>query len=281
MKDKTASGKVLRIVMFIFLIITCIFTLYPYFVMLFSSLKDQQTIFSIPPTVFPRTWHWDNYLTVWTAIPLARYFLNTVLVSFGATALCIVCAIPAAYAMSRMQFKGRNLFMKLVVVSQMFTPVVLLIGIYKVITFFGLTNSTMISLILVDAAFNQAFAVWILRGTFVTISSEMEQAAFIDGCSRLSAVRHIVLPLAAPGIVTALIFVFINAWNEFTVALTITSQVNKKVLTVGIEAFYGYTTIQWWYLFCVALMATIPVVILFMTIEKHLVGGLTAGGVKG
>ena len=133
----------------------------------------------------------------------------------------------------------------------------------------------------VYAAFNQAFAIWLLRGTFISISPEMEQAATVDGCGKVSALIRILLPVAAPGIVTALIFVFINAWNEYTVALTLISTDVFKPLTVGITIFNGYNMVEWQYLFASSLFATVPVIILFVLIEKHLVGGLTSGGVKG
>lgn len=162
----------------------------------------------------------------------------------------------------------------------MFAPVVLLVGIYKVMSVFSLTN-TRISLVLINAAFNQAFAIWLLRGTFISISPEMEQAATIDGCNKVQAMIRVLLPVAAPGIVTTLIFVFINAWNEYTVALTLISSDLLKPLTVGITIFNGYNMIEWQYLFASSLFATIPVIILFVCIEKHLVSGLTSGGVKG
>ncbi len=142
-------------------------------------------------------------------------------------------------------------------------------------------TDTLLALVFVNAAFNQAFAIWLLRGTFMSISPEMEQAATIDGCNQLQAMIRVLIPVAAPGIVTALIFVFINAWNEYTVALTLISSDLLKPLTVGITVFNGYNMIEWQYLFASSLFATIPVVILFVCIEKHLVGGLTSGGVKG
>ena len=179
-----------------------------------------------------------------------------------------------------MKFKGKNFFLGLVIISQMFAPVVLLVGIYKVMNTFGMTDS-LIGLVFINAAFNQAFAIWLLRGTFLSISPEMEQAATIDGCNRVHALLRILLPVAAPGIVTALIFVFINAWNEYTVALTLISTDTFKPLTVGINIFNGYNMIEWQYLFAASIFAIIPVVILFMSIEKNLTSGLTAGGVKG
>lgn len=142
-------------------------------------------------------------------------------------------------------------------------------------------NDTIMGLILLNAAFNQAFAIWLLRGTFMGISPEMEQAAKIDGCGTVKALIKVLLPMAAPGIITTLIFVFINAWNEYTIALTLISTDIFKPITVGINVFYGFNFIQWQYLFATSLFATIPVVVLFLVIEKHLVAGLTSGGVKG
>ena len=167
-----------------------------------------------------------------------------------------------------------------VIMSQMFSPVVLLVGIYKLMVSLSLKN-TLFGLILLNAAFNQAFAIWLLRGTFTSISAEMEQAAKIDGCGTIQALIRILLPMAAPGIITTLIFVFINSWNEYTIALTLISSDVLKPITVGINVFYGFNFIQWQYLFATSIFATIPVVILFLLIEKHLVSGLTSGGVKG
>jgi multiple sugar transport system permease protein len=192
----------------------------------------------------------------------------------------MLCGIPAAYALARMEFKGKTAFLGFIIVSQMFAPVVLLIGIYKVMMALGLTDS-IVGLIFINAAFNQAFTIWLLRGTFMGISPDMEQAATIDGCNKLQAMFHVLLPVAAPGIVTTLIFIFINAWNEYTVALTLISTNLNKPLTVGINIFNGYNMIEWQYLFAASLFAIIPVVILFMCIEKNLVSGLASGGVKG
>ncbi len=157
---------------------------------------------------------------------------------------------------------------------------VLLIGIYQVMQVLHLTDS-ILGLIFINAAFNQAFTIWLLRGTFIGISAEMEQAATIDGCNRIQSMMRVLLPVAAPGIVTTLIFIFINAWNEYTVALCLISTDTLKPLTVGINTFNGYNIIEWQYLFAAFIFAIIPVVILFMSIEKNLVSGLASGGVKG
>ncbi len=211
---------------------------------------------------------------------MANYMLNSLMIAGGSTIIAMLCGIPAAYALARMKFRGQTIFLGFVIVSQMFAPVVLLIGIYKVMSILSLTDS-IIGLIFINAAFNQAFTIWLLRGTFIGISVEMEQAATIDGCNRLQGMTKVLLPVAAPGIVTTLIFIFINAWNEYTVALCLISTSEREPLTVGINIFNGYNMIEWQYLFAASLFAIVPVVILFMGIEKNLVSGLASGGVKG
>ena len=248
--------------------------------MLCTALKSRAEIFSAEGTIFPINVLWSNFVDIWHRAPMSKYMLNSVLIAGGSTMIALLCGIPAAYALARMKFKGQTAFLGFVIVSQMFAPVVLLIGIYKVMLTLDLTDN-LLGLIFVNAAFNQAFTIWLLRGTFLGISAEMEQAAYIDGCNRFESMVKILLPVAAPGIVTTLIFVFINAWNEYTVALTLISTDTKKPLTVGINIFNGYNMIEWQYLFAASLFAIVPVVILFAIIEKNLVSGLASGGVKG
>jgi len=269
-----------RILLYFVVTLVCVVILYPYFVMLITALKTRAEIFDPNGSLLPAVPIWSNFVDIWTLAPMAKYLMNSIIIASGSTAIAMICGIPAAYALARMKFKGQTVFLGFIIVSQMFAPVVLLIGIYKVIKFLGLTN-TLLGLIFINAAFNQAFTIWLLRGTFMSISAEMEQAATIDGCNRIQAMMKILLPVAAPGIVTTLIFIFINAWNEFTVALCLISTDVLKPMTVGINIFNGYNIIEWQYLFASSIVAIIPVVILFMSIEKNLTSGLTAGGVKG
>ena len=279
-KPVSVKKVVLRVLLYFVVLDVCIITLYPYFAMLCTALKGRGEIFSADGTILPITALWSNFIDIWSRAPMAKYMLNSILVAGGSTLIAMLCGIPAAYALARMKFKGQTAFLGFVIVSQMFAPVVLLIGIYKVMLSMGLTDSIW-GLIFINAAFNQAFTIWLLRGTFMGISSEMEQAATIDGCSRIQSMMKVLLPVAAPGIVTTLIFIFINAWNEYTVALCLISTDTLKPLTVGINIFNGYNIIEWQYLFAASIFAIIPVVILFMLIEKNLVSGLAAGGVKG
>ena len=269
-----------RILLYFTVAVICILILYPYFVMVTTALKTRGEIFEVDGTIFPAAPVWTNFVDIWVKAPMAKYLINSVIIAGGSTIIAMICGIPAAYALARMKFKGQTAFLGFIIVSQMFAPVVLIIGIYKVIKFLHLTN-TLLGLIFINAAFNQAFTIWLLRGTFMSISAEMEQAATIDGCNRIQAMFRVLLPVAAPGIVTTLIFIFINAWNEYTVALCLISTDTLKPLTVGINIFNGFNIIEWQYLFASSVVAIIPVVILFMSIEKNLTSGLTAGGVKG
>ena len=278
-KPVSIKKTILRVLLYFVVLDVCVITLYPYFAMLCTALKNRVEIFS-GGTVLPVVPLWSNFIDIWSRAPMAKYMLNSVLIAGGSTIIAMLCGIPAAYALARMKFKGQTAFLGFVIVSQMFAPVVLLIGIYQVMQRLGLTDN-ILGLIFINAAFNQAFTIWLLRGTFMGISAEMEQAATIDGCTRVQSMMKVLLPVAAPGIVTTLIFIFINAWNEYTVALCLISTDTYKPLTVGINTFNGYNMIEWQYLFAASIFAIVPVVILFMCIEKNLVSGLASGCVKG
>ena len=172
-------GKLLSRIMLYFVVsLICIVILYPYFVMFCTALKSRQEIFAIDGTVLPIEYIWTNFTDIWTLAPMGEYLLNSVIIASGSTAIAMICGIPAAYALARMKFKGQTAFLGFIIVSQMFAPVVLLIGIYKVMQTLSLTN-TLLGLVFINAAFNQAFTIWLLRGTFMSISAEMEQAATI------------------------------------------------------------------------------------------------------
>ena len=276
----SAKDMALRTLLYFTVTVICVVTLYPYFAMFCTALKSRAEIFAMEGTILPINALWSNFVDIWKLAPMGRYMINSILIAGGSSIIAMICGIPAAYALARMKFKGQTAFLGFIIVSQMFAPVVLLIGIYKVMVNLHMNNS-IIGLIFINAAFNQAFTIWLLRGTFMSISAEREQAATIDGCNRIQAMFKVLLPMAAPGIVTTLIFIFINAWNEYTVALCLISTDVFKPMTVGINIFNGYNMIEWQYLFASSIVAIIPVVILFMSIEKNLTSGLTAGGGKG
>ncbi|MEH7235857.1 carbohydrate ABC transporter permease [Bacillus sp. JJ1562] len=253
--------------------------LFPYLIMLITSLKSEKEVYSLPPTLLPQDWTFQNFIDIWHKIPLLDYLLNSFYISGGTMLVTLVCAIPAAYVLARLNFVGKKYYLYLIIVTQMFAPIVLLVGLFREIQFLGLMDSIW-GLILVNAAFNQAFAVWILNGYFSSIPYDLEEAAWLDGCTKWQALRKIILPLAVPGIITTVIFVFIMAWNEFVVALTLISTETNKPLTVGIYAFFGKFDVKWQYLFATSLVTTIPAIVLFLMIEKYLISGMTSGSVK-
>lgn len=251
----------------------------PYIQMLLTALKSQKEITAIPSTYLPKRWAFENFIDVWKEIPLATFLKSSFIISISATIIVILVAVPAAYYAARNNFRGKNLFLMLVLVTQMFAPTALVVGIFREIVKFKLVD-TYLALILIYAAFNLAFSIWILSSFFKSIPIEIEEAASIDGCSRVGTLIKVILPLALPGVVTAFIFTFIAAWNEFVIALTLTSSPEHEPLTVGLTALIGQYQVQWNFLFAGSLIAIVPVVILFALIEKWLVGGLTAGSVK-
>ncbi|CAN2222875.1 UgpE ABC-type sugar transport system, permease component [Candidatus Nanopelagicaceae bacterium] len=251
----------------------------PYLQMLLTALKPKEEITAIPATYLPKKWAFDNFIGVWKEIPLATFLKNSFIISFSATVIVILIAVPAAYYVARNNFRGKKLFLLLVLITQMFAPTALVVGIFREIVALKLVD-THLALILIYAAFNMAFSIWILSSFFASIPAEVEEAAWIDGCNRFTTLTKIVLPLALPGLVTAFIFTFIAAWNEFVIALTLTSSPEREPLTVGLTSLIGQYEIQWNYLFAGSLIAIVPVVVLFAMIEKWLVGGLTAGSVK-
>jgi multiple sugar transport system permease protein len=258
---------------------TALFFLSPYLVMLFTSLKPTSELFTSPIRLLPMRWVFANYTQVWRVAPIGKYLENTLIIAGTSTVIVMLVAVPAAYATARMNFRGRGLYMGLVLLTQMFAPVALLVGLYRELVLVGLVD-TLTALIITNAAFNLAFAVWILNGYFSSIPYEIEEAAIVDGCGRFAVLGRIVLPLALPGLVTALIFTFIAAWNEYVLALTVISSPGKEPISIGVTSFIGKYNVDYQYLFAASLIAIVPVVILFALIEKRLVEGLTAGGIK-
>jgi len=260
-------------------VIAVVFLL-PYLEMLITAVRPQRELYET--NYLPHHFAWSNLTDMWSA---AFGITSAVRVSLeiagGATVLVLLVALPAAYYTARHRFNGRNVFLLLVLATQMLQPTALIVGIYKEFLGFGLLNLNPVwSLMLVNAGFNLAFAVWILNAYISSIPVELEQAAMVDGSTRLGALFRITLPLAMPGVVTALIFTFIAAWNEFISALALTTSNADYPLTVRLDSFIGQYSVDWQHLFGASVVATIPVFILFALIEGRVVGGLTAGSVK-
>jgi multiple sugar transport system permease protein len=251
----------------------------PYAVMLLTALKPDAELRTTPPRPLPLAWRPGNFLDVLTDPAFVDWLRVSLVVAGASTVIVVLAAAPAAYYTARHRFPGRTAFLFIVLVTQMFSPTALVVGLYREFFELDLVN-TYAALILTNAAFNLAFAIWILRAFFASIPREVEEAAAVDGCDRLGTLVRVVLPLSLPGLVTAVIFAFIAAWNEYIVALTLMTAPERKPLTVGITAYVTAYVQHWNHLFAASVLAIVPVVILFALIERHLVGGLTAGSVK-
>lgn len=261
-------------------IVLVVFVL-PYLIMLFGSVKTRAQIRSVDPTYVPTEWRFDNYVTMWSTpeTPLVQNLISTIVISVLGTLLVLAVALPAAYYTARFRFPGKLVFLFLVVVTQMIQPAVLTSGLFRQFVALDLID-TWLAMILVNAAFNLSFAVWIMHSFFAGIPKEVDEAAQIDGAGKIAVLVRINLPLVWPGIVTAIVFTFVACWNEFAASLVILSTAGNQPLSVALTKFVGQYETSWQYVFGVSIVAIVPVVVLFMLIEKRLVGGLTAGSVK-
>ena len=251
----------------------------PYLVMVFTAVKGESELRITPPRLSPLRWQPTNFIDVLADPAFQTWLRVSLVVALVSTVIVVLAATPAAYYTARHRFPGRSAFLLLVLVTQMFSPTALVVGLYREFFELDLVN-TYTSLILTNAAFNLAFAIWILRAFFASIPREIEEAAAVDGCGKLRALVQVVLPLSWPAMVTVVIFSFIAAWNEYIVALTLMTDPSRKPLTVGITSYVTAYVQHWNHLFAASVIAIVPVVVLFAVIERHLVGGLTAGSVK-
>ncbi|WP_116949822.1 carbohydrate ABC transporter permease [Jiangella endophytica] len=261
-------------------LIALVFVL-PYLIMLIGSFKSRSGILRVPPTYLPDEWLPSNYVDMWSTpeTPLPYNLVSTIVISVCATLLVLVVAAPAAYYTARHRFPGRLVFLLLVLVTQMLQPTVLATGLFRQFVTLGI-NDTWLAMILVNSAFNLSFAVWIMHSFFAAIPRELDEAAALDGASRLQILRRVTLPLVWPGVVTAIIFTFVACWNEFAASLVILTTAENQPLSVALTKFVGQYESAWQYVFGVSIVGIVPVVVLFALIEKRLVAGLTAGAVK-
>ena len=273
------TSLVSRVTLYTLLVLVLGVMLFPFFELGATALRPTADLFSFPPPWLPTHPRLHNFVDVWRIIPLRSYFVNTVEIAGGTMLLNAVAAIPAAYALARFRFPGRQAVLYVVIATQMFAPVVLLIASFRLMSQLGLLN-TLWGLILMDAATTVPFTVWMLTGYFAAIPREIEEAAILDRVGRWRRLFDLFIPLSMPGIVTALVFTFILAWNEFLFAVTFVTDDSKRPLTAGLYTFVGRFSTQWNYLMAGSAMASIPVLLLFLVIQRRLIAGLTAGAVK-
>lgn len=230
---------------------------------------------------WPQSWSFANFVGVWTEQPFGRWLWNSIVVAGLTTVVGVAVACTAGYAFSRFRFAGRNAGMTLFLVTQMFPGTLMLIPLYAIVVDWLHLDNSVWGLVVVYSVTAVPFCVWMLKGYFDTIPTEIEESAIMDGCSPGRVFFEIVLPLAKPAVAVTALFSFMTAWNEFILAATFMEDDTRYTAPVGLRFYVSEFTAQWGYFAAGSLMVSIPVVILFLALQKFLVGGLTAGGVKG
>lgn len=276
----TTGTKVFRVITITAL---SIFTIIPIYVMVISGLKplkDVQGAFSW----WPESLTIQPYIDMWKTVPLADYFVNSVIVSVSATLLSLIIAIFAAYAVSRYTFRGRSLFSGAVLSTQMLPGVLFLLPLFLIFvninTNFGVQLvGTRIGLIITYLTFSLPFSIWMLAGYFNGIPRELDEAAKVDGCGPMRALFTIILPTARPGLVAVAIYSFMTSWGEVLFASVMTTDANRT-LAVGLQLYSTQTNVYWNQIMAASVVVSIPIVIGFLLLQKNFVAGLTAGAVK-
>ena len=268
----------------IFLIMLGLFAILPMIWMLLTSVKTQFAALQFPPEWLPHNPTLRNYATLLSPSSdvgreFLRYMLNSLYVSTCTTILGVIIAVPAAYAFSRFRFPGRQLLLYSVLLRNMFPGVVLLMPLFILMRWLRLVN-TETSLILTYLTFGLPLSIWLLKGFYDNVPPQLEQAARIDGASRFQAFIRVVMPLSSPGIIATAIYAFIGAWNEYVYALTFLNDKSKLTLPVGLQRFFTEYSTDWPGLMAASFIMSVPVVVMFLILQRYFVRALTEGAIK-
>jgi multiple sugar transport system permease protein len=247
--------------------------------MLSSSFKSNSEIFAWPPRLITENFSFAAYTTVLTDPVKVRFFVNSYVVATAVTVLTLLCAILAAYAFSRYQFRGKGLINVVIVGVQAVPPITLLIPYFGLIVALRLYNSYQ-GLVLTYMVFTLPYAIVMMTGYFNTLPRELDEAARVDGTTSFGALWRILVPISLPGIVSVAVYTFMIAWNEYLFALTLTRTDNMRTVPIGIQLLMGQHSYEWSEMMAMSVLGSIPVLVLFVFFQKFFIGGMTAGAVK-
>jgi multiple sugar transport system permease protein len=247
---------------------------------LFTSLKQEVELVQKPITWWPNAPTLQNYVQAFTDQPLLKYMANSLVVAGLATVFSLLVSACAAYAIARLNLKHRQLILTAIVASSMFPLVTLLVPIFETMRSLNLLN-TYTALVLPYIVLNLPVCTLVLVSFFQSIPKDLENAAMIDGCTRLGTLWRVVIPLAAPGVFTAGILAFVNAWDEFLLALSLNASASMRTLPVGIALYQGEFSFPWPIISAALIVAIVPIAVLIAFFQERVVGGLTQGGLKG
>jgi len=260
------------------ILLVILFALGPYVWMILTSIKPDAELTRAPITYLPGTSTLDHYRTLLGRTSFGGNLVNSLIVALGTVALGLSVSVPAAYAFSRFRFAGRNYLLIQFLTINMIPVVLLIIPLFVLMRKLMLLD-THAGIVLGHATFAIPFSVWMMTSYFNALPRELDEAATMDGATRMQTLLKVILPLAMPGIVTTGIYIFVSSWNEYLFAMMLSGQ-NVRTVTVALQLFIGEFTVQWGLLTAGGTLVAIPVTILFLIVQKRLVGGLTAGAVK-
>jgi multiple sugar transport system permease protein len=269
-----------RITILVGAVVLVLLCLFPFLWMALSSVKTLRELYTVPPVWFPEVPTFANYMKVLFASNIPRYFLNSTVISLGSTAIALALAIFASYGFARFRFRGKAGLQAFVLVGQLLPTAAIIVPLFITLRYLGLVN-TYLGLILIYTIITLPLSVWMLTSYFRAIPVELEEAAIIDGASRLGILFRITLPLSLPGLVAIIVYAFVTTWNEFIFALVFAQDYRVKTLPIGLAEFSTEFNTDWGSVMAASVIMTLPVAILFLAMQKLFVGGLTAGAVKG
>ena len=270
-----------RVLLHVAVVVMIAFLVFPLLLLMFNSVKTETEIFSSPMGV-PHHVAWDNFRAILFGARSTFFtnLKNSAIVATSTVLLAVIVTAPAGYALSRFKFRGRTAFSMWLLATQAFPGIIMVLGLFTVLNVYGLIN-TLPGLIIMHTSFALPFSIWLLKGYFDKIPVDLEEAARIDGCTRLRALVKVILPLSVPGLLAVATFSLLLSWNEFFFALIIMRTNGSWTLPVYLARFLGSGgVVQWGPLSAAAVLVTIPVFILFLLGQRYLVSGLTGGAIK-
>ena len=277
---RQTEDRIFMAISYLVLAFFLVWSLFPFYWMLITSVKPDAEMYRVNVTFFPKTFTLKHFQKIFFDSPFPVQFRNSVIISVTVTLLSMIFGSLAAYSITRLRFLGREIIARSLIFGYLIPPTVLFIPIFALMQAFRLTN-TVFSLMLAYLTFTIPFCTWLLISYFRTIPTELDEAALVDGATRLQALIHIILPLTAPALVVVALFSFTLSWNEFLYALVLTSNQYVRTATVGINSMMAEDVFFWGQMMAASAVAAAPPVLMYFFLQKWVVGGLTLGSVKG
>lgn len=277
MKKKIDFSRILTLYLPLFLLL--LFALFPYIWTILSSIKPESELFTRQIHYLPQSPTFQNYISLFKFTNFSKYLTNSIIVALFTVSVAITVSTLAAYSFARFSFPMKNILLLIVLITTMFPKILLIIPLFKIFAFLKMMN-TYTALILAHSTFAIPFSVWMLTGYLEMIPKQLDEAAWMDGCTKTQVLFKIILPIMAPGLAATIAYIFIQSWNDYLYAVMFTSDLTVRTLPVGLKMFMGKFEINYGWLTAGGVVTSLPIVLFFFLVQKHLVKGLTAGAVK-